>query len=111
MKSKLVSLCIALILFLLALVQGYFIYAVQHGFGTSLNQAWNSFGVSQSGYSQFVFNTIAWWWILPVLCLVFVLSAFRVRKKRYRAFMVAFGLFGTIALYASAYAPSLFITI
>ncbi|MDH2431099.1 hypothetical protein QCD60_00835 [Pokkaliibacter sp. MBI-7] len=111
MKFKLISLFIALTLFLLALVQGYFIYAVQHGLATGLDSVWRGFGVSQSGYSLWVFDTIAWWWILPVVCLLFALSVFRVRKQRHRVLMVVLGMIGTIALYGSAYAPSLFISI
>ena len=101
---------IAMVL-LLVLAQGYFIYAVQHGAADAFTGAWSSFNVTQSGYSQFVFRTIKWWWILPGLCLLVVGLATWRPTARHVGFALAFSFVGTVALYWSAYAPSLFIRV
>ena len=58
---------VLIVIVLLALAQSYFIYAVQHGADDAFAGAWSSFNVAQSGYSQFVFRTIKWWWVLPAV--------------------------------------------
>lgn len=98
-----------IIVLLLTLAQSYFIYAIQRGAGSAFASAWSSFSVTQTGYSRFVFNTIKWWWALPVLCLLFTSIAVWKTKTRYFILALVFSLVGTIALYWSAYAPSLFI--
>ncbi|WP_442682811.1 hypothetical protein ACSBPQ_14645 [Stenotrophomonas sp. JC08] len=108
MLKKLVLIVIVL---LLALAQSYFIYAVQHGADDAFAGAWSSFNVAQSEYSQFVFRTIKWWWALPVLCLLLAAIAAWKSKTRLVFLALVFSFIGTIALYWSAYAPSLLIRI
>ena len=99
------------IVLVLALAQGYFIYAVQHGAVDAFTGAWSSFNVTQSGYSQFVFRNIKWWWALPGICLLLVgVATWRPTVPRV-VLALSFSAIGTIALYWSAYAPSLFIQI
>ena len=105
------KIALIVIVLLLALAQSHFIYAVQHGAGDAFTSVWSSFNVTQSGYSQFVFRTIKWWWALPVLCLLLAsVAAWRPRSWGV-TLALAFSFIGTIALYWSAYAPSLFIRV
>lgn len=108
MLKKLLFVAVVLVL---ALAQGYFIYAVQHGAIDAFNGVWSSFSVTQSGYSTFVFRSIKWWWALPGICLL--LAGFATwRPTAFRVILaLSFSFIGTIALYWSAYAPSLFIQI
>lgn len=100
---------IVAIVLVLALAQGYFIHAAQHGAIEAFTGAWSSFNVTQSNYSQFVFRTIKWWWALPAICLLLVgFATWRPTVSRV-ILALSFSLIGTIALYWSAYAPSLFI--
>ncbi|MGY0612909.1 MULTISPECIES: hypothetical protein [unclassified Luteimonas] len=105
------KIALIVIVLLLALAQSYFIYAVQHGAGGAFTSAWSSFNLTQSGYSQLVFLTIKWWWALPVFCLVLVGIAVWRPKIRHVTLALTFSFIGTIALYWSAYAPSLLIRV
>lgn len=108
MSKKLVLIAIVL---LLALAQSYFIHAVQSGGAEAFSNLWNSFGVSPSAYSRFVLGTIRWWWALPVICLLLAgLSAWRGRTRSI-VLAAVFSLIGTVVLYGSVYAPSLFIQV
>lgn len=108
MLKKLLFVAVVLVL---VLAQGYFIYAVQHGAIDAFTGAWSSFNVAQSGYSQFVFRSIKWWWALPAICLLLV-GFVTWRPTVFRVVLaLSFSLLGTVALYWSAYAPSLFIQI
>jgi hypothetical protein len=105
------KIALIVIVLLLTIAQSYFIYAVQYGGSGAFTSAWSSFNVAQSGYSQFVFRTIKWWWALPVLCLGLAVIATWRPKKRHITIALAFTFIGTIALYWSAYAPSLLIRV
>jgi hypothetical protein len=94
---------------LLVSAQSFFIYAFQHGAGDAFVNLWSSFSATQTGYSQFVFRTIKWWWVLPVLCLLLAGIAVWTLKTRYVLLCLAISFIGTVALYGSAYAPLLFI--
>ncbi len=102
---------LALIVVVLGLVvaQVIFVYTFQHGATSQFESLWYSFGSSQTGYSQFVFRTIKWWWTLPAICLVLLaLALWRPRRFRITIALLA-SFIGTVALYWSAYAPSMFI--
>lgn len=105
------TLAFVAIILLTALAQAYFIYAVQHGGAGAFSNVWSSFDAAQPSYSTFVFATIQWWWSLPLACLVLAGTSVLLRKPRLAAFTLVFSCAGTIALYGSAYAPSLFIQI
>jgi hypothetical protein len=100
-----------LVLVLLALAQGYFIYAVQHGGAGALGSVWSSFDIAQSGYSVFVLDSIRWWWALPVTGLLLAGLSVWKGKRRYAVMAVVLSLLGTVALYGSVYAPSLLIQV
>jgi len=95
----------------LALAQVVFIYALQHGAASNFESLWRGFGVSQTEYSQFVFRTVKWWWGLPVFCLVLLALALRQTNKLLTTAVLLVSFIGTVALYWSVYAPSLFIDI
>lgn len=105
------KLAFAAIILLSVLAQGYFIYAVQHGGAGAFNNVWSGFDSAQSSYSTFVFATIQWWWSLPLACLALAVTSVLRRRPRLAALTLIFSCAGTIALYWSAYAPSLFIQI
>lgn len=102
-------LVIVLAVLVLVSAQGCFIYAMQHDAADSFTGIWNTFNVTQTLYSKFVFGTIKWWWALPVLC-IFLACFFLWRPSlRLAALALTVSLIGTIALYWSAYAPSLLV--
>ena len=104
---------LVLIVVVLCLVcaQAFFIYALQHGAASEFEGLWRGFGLPQSEYSQLVFRTIKWWWSLPAFCLVLLaLALWRNRKLHTTAVLLA-SFIGTVALYWSAYAPSLFVDV
>jgi hypothetical protein len=104
---------IVLILFVLLLTfaQIYLIYALQHGGVESFRDAWRTFGVRQTEYSLFVFNTIKWWWAVPTICLGLLALALRRLVALSVTVVVTASLTGTIALYWSVYSPSLMVRI
>lgn len=100
-------------LFVLILIsaQVFLIYALQHSGADDFRGVWRSFGTQQTDYSRFVFRTIEWWWVLPVVCLVLL----ALTLKRSTAFRVALtivaSLVGTVAVYGSVYSPAMMIRI
>lgn len=97
---------------LFVFAQSFFIYAfLEPETAKSFTQLWYSFGVEQTAYSEFVFRTIHWWVVMPILCLGLAFTAqFRASKwLPLAALSVSFG--GTVALYWSAYAPALLVHI
>ena len=63
------KIALALLVLLLILVQGLFIYVLEHGAKEQYLSIWSSFGVSVPAYTHFVFRTAAWWWALVVALL------------------------------------------
>ena len=102
---------IVVMVLLLVLAQGYFIYAIQHGAGNAFAETWAGFDVVQSGYSHFVFRTIKGWWSLPMLCLFLAAVAAKSGRTRHAALALTVSVVGIIALLAAAYAPGLFISV
>lgn len=105
------KLVIVLGVLVLASAQGCFIYAMQHGAADSFIRVWNTFDVIQTTYSQFVFGTIKWWWAVPVLCIL--LGGFFLWRPSLRLAVLALSIsfIGTVALYWSAYAPTLLVNL
>ncbi|WP_425915370.1 hypothetical protein [Pseudomonas sp. GWSMS-1] len=94
------------------LAQAFFIYALlQPETDNYFASLWSSFGVQQTSYSKFVFKTIQWWAVLPVICLALGILAIKRSSKSISLFAISASALGTIALYWSAYAPTLFISI
>ena len=90
--------------------QSYFIYALnQPEAAKSFTQLWYSFGVEQTAYSEFVFRTIQWWVVLPILCLGLAFSALFRASKWLPFAAISMSFAGTVALYWSAYAPALLV--
>ena len=90
--------------------QSYFIYVLnQPEAAKSFTQIWYSFGVEQTAYSQFVFRTIQWWVVLPILCLGLAFSALFRATKWLPLTAISVSFAGTVALYWSAYAPALLV--
>ncbi|MDR1349892.1 MAG: hypothetical protein LBJ59_03745 [Zoogloeaceae bacterium] len=99
------------------LAQTVFLYFMQYGVpgafagngyakrpGTEQFMAiWQAFDAEQSVYSKFVFSTLEWWWMLPVLCALLMVWA----GRRFSSGRVVLALFasvlGLIALFWSAY--------
>ena len=102
---------IVVMVLLLVLAQGYFIYAIQHGAGNAFAETWAGFDIVQSGYSHFVFRTIKGWWSLPMLCLCLAAVAAKSGRTRRAALALTVSVVGIIALLAAAYAPGLFISV
>lgn len=102
---------LVLVVLCLVLAQIFFIYAFQHGAASEFESLWRGFGVSQTEYSQFVFRTVKWWWSLPAFCLVLLALALRQTRKLHTTAVLLVSIVGTVALYWSAYAPSLFINV
>jgi hypothetical protein len=102
---------IVVMVLLLVLAQGYFIYAIQHGAGDAFAETWAGFDIVQSGYSHFVFRTIKGWWSLPMLCLCLATVAAKSGRTRHAALALTVSVVGIIALLAAAYAPGLFISV
>jgi hypothetical protein len=61
--------------------------------------------VKQSAYSKFVFDTLAWWWPLPVLCAALTLRAFLRRNWQRMTLALVVSLAGTFALYWAFFEP------
>jgi hypothetical protein len=94
------------------MAQAFFIYALaQPETVNYFANLWSSFGVQQTSYSKFVFETIQWWAVLPFICLVLGVLAIKSSSKTIWLFAISTSILGTIALYWSAYAPTLFISI
>lgn len=97
---------------IMALAQAFFIYAlIQPNTANSFANLWSSFGIQQTSYSKFVFETIHYWAVLPVICLALGFFAIKYSSKSISLFAISASTLGTIALYWSAYAPTLLISL
>ena len=102
---------IVVMVLLLVLAQGYFIYAIQHGAGSAFADTWAGFDVVQSSYSHFVFRTIKGWWSLPTICLLLAAVAAKSGRTSHAALALTVSVVGIVALLAAAYAPGLCISV
>ncbi len=106
---KMVLLTIPVILLVVA--QGTFIYGVGNGGAAQFIATWHSFSINQTGYSKFVFSTISIWWVFPAICTLALVWSWYKSLAKLTALTLLFSLVGTIALYWSAYAPELLVTL
>lgn len=105
------KIALALLVLLLILVQGLFIYALEHGAKEQYLSIWSSFGVSVPAYTHFVFRTAAWWWAGSVAGIALLAIALyrNSRPAAVGACLLSAAL--VVALLWSAYAPSLLVRI
>lgn len=100
---------LVLLVFALVAMQSLFIYALGHGAAEQYMSVWSSFGVAVPEYTRFIFRTANWWWAGPVLCLVLLVGALYRRSRTMAAATCILSVVLVVALYWSAYAPSLIV--
>lgn len=104
---KIVLLAVPVIVMMVA--QGFFIYALGHGGAEQFIKAWDSFNITQTDYSKFVFSTIDFWWGLPIVCILGLFWSLYKSLVKLAVLTILFSLVSTIALFWSAYSPELLI--
>lgn len=105
------KLLLSVVVGLLAVAQGLFVYALEHGAKEQFTSIWSSFGVPVSPYTRFVFRTSAWWWAAPAVSLGALGIAFYLRSRLAAAIAFALSLALVVALYWSAYAPNMLVNL
>lgn len=90
-------------------VQVVLIAALQNG-GTELFlEVWRSFGVQVPEYTQFVYRTIAAWWVGPLVCVTLWALALHRGSRGLAATSVLVSVAIAAALGWSSYAPHLLV--
>ena len=93
-------------------IQSFFIYFIaQPQFIERFISLWISFGVEQTAYTKFVFSTIEWWSIVPVVCLILAIITLQRPSKILSALILIINLTGVLALVLSIYSTAMLIPI
>jgi|26BtaG_2_1085354.scaffolds.fasta_scaffold14556_2 hypothetical protein len=91
-------------------IQSFFIYFIaQPQFIERFISLWISFGVEQTAYTKFVFSTIEWWSIVPVVCLTLSAITLQRPSKLLSTLTLIISMIGMLALVLSIYSTSLLI--
>lgn len=92
------------------MVQAIFIYCLsQPEIIEFFTDTWNVFDVEQTHYSKFVFSTIQWWGLVPIVCLSLAIYVSIHPSKIVSIIAIVLSLIGVLALLLALYSPALLI--
>ena len=89
-------------------IQSFFIYFIaQPQLIERFTSLWISFGIEQTAYTKFVFSTIEWWSLVPVMCLTLAVMTLQRPSKLLSALTLIISLTGMLALVLSIYSTAM----